>query len=281
MKNLLAVFLLTALLPLAAGETPGDASADTPPAATGESPAQTEESGEQVSFWQKHAERFRTFCSETKDSLKRTYREWTTPRAKLELEEQAALRKACACVVGDYAARKFPGKRIVPIMSVYPGMELTDDFEVFREHAGTALVVNPVYIVPPASGHSIPGDAPTSEQLNEAFLACLEKRADVVVCFSPLPPYPQDREKLVFWNWDKDDACVILVCVEDPLMISRGKMPHPVSAFVTPDSIRRVLSPRRVFSDDEPQAAFDMKFLLLTEENADELIKARKIVLAK
>lgn len=272
MKFLSAAFLLSLLIPLAAEEAP---SAPEIPAA----PARTEK--EEPSFWRKNAEKFRSFCSETQDKFKRTCREWTTSRAELELEERAALRKALACVVGDYVARTFPGKRVVPVIPVYPGMDLTDEFETFREHAGNAVVVNPVYIVPSASSRSIPGDAPTADQLNEAFHACLEKRADAVVCFSPLPPRPQDREKLVFWNWDKDDARVILAAVTDPLMISRAKMPHPVSAFVVPDSIANASSPRRVFADDEPQAAFDMKFLLLTDENADELIKARKVVLAK
>ena len=212
----------------------------------------------------------------------------SVPRTRAAIEEAQTRRLLRAKAAGKFADEHFTNKIVVPIFFNCQDDPLEEqELKVFLEQATSVKMAGPVYITPPDGALPLPDEQPTADQLNEALLRGIELRADVIVVFTGLPMSAKEKESLVCRQWSANAPRVIFTELTDPFFLKRTMLPCPVAAAILPRAVP--LEPEKrpwyeflFFWKDAPPEPdpFDLRYILLSDENADELIKAQTVFLS-
>lgn len=204
------------------------------------------------------------------------------------IEETQTNRLLRAAAAGKFVDEHFTNKIVVPIFFNCQDDPLEEqELTVFLEQAMSVKMAGPVYITPPDGALPLPDEQPSADQLNEALLRGMELRADVIVVFTGLPMKRKEREKLVCRRWGENAPRLVFTEVLDSFFLKRSMFPCPVAAAVLPRTIP--LEPEKrpwydflLFWKEAPPAPdpFDLRYILLSDENADELIKDQAVFLS-
>lgn len=206
-------------------------------------------------------------------------------RTRTSIEQANELRIMRAAAAGRFVNEHFTNKIVVPVFFNCQGDPLEEkELEAFMEQAMSVKMAGPVYITPPDGALPLPDERPTAAQLNDALLRSMELRADAVVVFMGLPDRKKEKAKLVFHQWNENAPRLILTEVTDSFFLKRSMFPCPVAAAILPRT-----SPPEPAPEPEPQERpwyeslfsaretppepdpFDLRYILLCDENADEL----------
>ena len=205
-------------------------------------------------------------------------------RTRAAIGQANELRVMRAAAAGRFVNEHFTNKIVVPVFFNCQDDPLEEkELEAFMEQAMSVKMAGPVYITHP-DALPLPDERPTAAQLNEALLRSMELRADAVVVFMGLPDRKKEKAKLVFHQWSENAPRLILTEVTDSFFLKRSMFPCPVAAAILPRT-----SPPEPESEPEPQESpwydrlfsaretppepdpFDLRYVLLCDENADEL----------
>lgn len=202
-------------------------------------------------------------------------------RTRAAIEEANELRILRASAAGRFVNEHFTNKIVVPVFFNCQGDPLEEkELEAFMDQALSVKMAGPVYITPPDGALPLPDERPTAAQLNEALLRSMELRADAVVVFTGLPDRRKEKAKLVFHQWSENAPRLILTEVTDSFFLKRSMFPCPIAAAILPRTIPPdpETQPRpwydRLFSSQDAPAEpdpFDLRYILLCDENADGL----------
>lgn len=231
------------------------------------------------------------FLTRTEKSVKRTVSRTTfqirdkldfcsVPRTRAAIEETQECRLLKAKAAGKFVDEHFTNKIVVPVFFNCPDDPLEEEeLKEFLEQAVSVKIAGPVYITIADGALPIPEEHPTADQLNEALLRGIELRADVIVVFMGLPLSRKERESLVCRQWTENAPRLIFTEVTDSFFLKRTMFPCPVAAAILPRTVP--LEPEKrpwyeflFFWKDAPPEPdpFDLRYILLSDENADELI---------
>ena len=210
------------------------------------------------------------------------------PRTAAAIDQANELRLLRASAAGKFADEHFTNRIVVPVFFNCQEDPLEEkELKVFLEQAPSVKMAGPVYITPPDGALPLPDESPTAEQLNDALQQAMALRADVVVVFTGLPERKKDRERLICLQWNENAPRLIFTEVTDSFFLKRSMFPSPVAAAILPRPFP--LEPERrpwyeclLFWKDAPPAPdpFDLRYVLLTDENADEKIKDQTVFLS-
>ena len=208
-------------------------------------------------------------------------------RTGAAIEQANELRILRASAAGRFVNEHFTNKIVVPVFFNCQGDPLEEkELEAFMDQALSVKMAGPVYITPPEGALPLPDERPTAAQLNQALLRSMELRADAVVVFMGLPDRKKERAGLVFHQWSENAPRLILTEVTDSFFLKRSMFPCPVAAAILPRSVPLTepepgpeeAQPRpwydRLFSSQDAPSEpdpFDLRYILLCDENADEL----------
>ena len=209
-------------------------------------------------------------------------------RTRSDIERANELRLLRASAAGKFADEHFTNKIVVPILFNCQDDPLEDqELKVFLEQAMSVKIAGPVYITPPDGALPLPDEQPTAEQLNEALLRSIELRADAVVVFTGLPAQKKERDSLVCLQWREHEPRLIFTEVVDSFFLKRAMFPCPVAAAVLPrqfppEAKKKPWYDFLLFWRETPPAPdpFDLHYILLTDENADDRIKDQTVFLS-
>jgi len=203
------------------------------------------------------------------------------------LSEAFANRLLKAEAAGKFVNEHFTNQIVVPVFFNCLDDPLDEqELVAFLEQAMSVKMAGPVYITPPDGALPLPDQQPTAVQLNKALIQCIELRADAIVLFMGLPERQKEREQLEFLKWNENAPRLVLTELTDSFFLSRSMLPCPVAAAILPRVIP--LEPEKrpwydflLFWKDSPPEPdpFDLRFILLSDENADDLIAEETVFL--
>lgn len=244
--------------------------------------------GDVEDFFTRAGKSAKRTASEASFQIRDTLDVLSVPRTRAAIEDAQTRRLLRAAAAGKFADEHFTNKIVVPIFFNCQDDPLEEqELKVFLEQAMSVKMAGPVYITPPDGALPLPDEQPSAAQLNEALLRGIELRADVIVVFTGLPMSAKERESLVCRQWSENAPRVIFTEVTDSFFLKRTMFPCPFAAAILPRAVP--LEPEKrpwyeflLFWKDAPPDPdpFDLRYILLSDENADELIKDQAVFLA-
>lgn len=210
------------------------------------------------------------------------------PRTAAVLEEVRTCRLLRASAAGKFVDEHFTNKIVVPVFFNCQGDPLEEqELRAFQDQAMSVKMAGPVYITPPEGALPLPDEQPTAAQLDEALLRGIELRADVIVVFMGLPASRKERESLICRRWSENAPRLVFTEVTDSFFLERSMFPCPVAAAILPRPFpagpeKRPWYDALLFWKEAPPAPdpFDLRYILLSDENADELIENHTVFLS-
>lgn len=123
-----------------------------------------------------------------------------------------------------------------------------------------------------------PEEELNAKKYNQQFDACKNAKVDLVVNFAGLPPMNEEVFKLKIWRWGKNDPKVVLAEINEMNFDARTLKTCVAAAVVSkPDVKFDYLEDK---APEDLNAAFKLRFVLLTEKNATEVLDNKGMVKA-
>ena len=190
--------------------------------------------------------------------------------------------------IAQFVNKNYAGKKVAVI--IRSDMQKPSDYQINVLEAFTERVKDKVQLLDPmiiqmtdysqasADGQNPPPVVSPEEELtakkyDQQFDACKNAKADLVVNFAGMPPMTEEAVKMKFWRWNKKDPKVILAEINEMSFHPRTLQTCVAAAIVSkPDVVFDYLEDK---APEDLNAAFKLRFVLLTEANAPQVLDSK------
>ena len=187
--------------------------------------------------------------------------------------------------IADFVNKNYAGKKVAVI--VRSDMLKPSDYQINVVEAFTERVKDKVQLQDPmiiqmtdysqqsADSQNPPPVMSPEEELNakkynQQFDACKKAKVDLIVNFAGLPPMTEEVNKLQIWRWGKKDPQIVLAEINE-MSFNPNTLRTCIAAAVVskPDVVFDYLEDK---APEDLAAAFKLRFVLLTEKNAPQVL---------